>query len=817
MGKAAKASKKLDIQKVKKQRRLINKFKTVETKKLKTLNSRKNKRQNQDVEENEETEITQNTNIDDGEMEDDDLVMDGSDLDDDEDMIDGDDQDDDDEDAAEDEDDQELFDENDKMLMSKNKNNKKQQQQQLKSNNNKSAPTDEKKQQSDAVTNLKGQVAQHREDLQKLKMKDPELFAFMGENDSNLLNFGEDLSDDDEDDEEDDDVDADGETKDKQVVLTSELLDSWIEECEKQVTLKSLKKVMLAFKSAAHTGMSGALGAKKKSKKNANDEENEAIEKESLTDKDIPFKIVHSQVFNRTLIVCLQNIPKYLDQLLKYDHQKIEDEKARPRLPKTCEGWNNLRIAVKTYVRNVIYLVNQLSDPEMIMVALKGMEKIVCHISCFPTYAKSSLKILLQHWSASEESVRIMAFLCIRKLAIYTPYPFIDNCLKGVYLTYVRNSKFVSTTSLPIFNFMVNCVVEMFGLDFPSSYRHAFVYIRQLAIHLRNTLNKLNKESIQNIYNWLYMNSLRAWVEVLCSYPNQEQLKLLLFPITQLLFGVIGLTNSSKFFPLRFNCIRMLNKLAQTNGTFINSTPYLLDLLTTKDFAAEGKASTKNKGINFLTSLSVQDTYLNTKAYREGSRSQFAELMVDNMNIYSCHIGFPELAIPVLQHLKKFNKGTKNVKIIKQVKEIIDALNKQSTVVKNARDNVSFAPKDTKKVAEFEQTLRQKLGANGNAVAVLLSALQKKSKKEQEVLLQGTKVYDFDNDEDEELEDDQDDEDDQDGEFVDEDGDAMDEDDGEDEEEEVAPAKKQRTRSKKFPHDSTAEDVVEDLEFSDEE
>jgi len=67
--------------------------------------------------------------------------------------------------------------------------------------------------------------------------------------------------------------------------------------------------------------------------------------------------------------------------------------------------------------------------------------------------------------------------------------------MKESYLTYVRNAKFGVAMQRGAVNFMANGVVELFLLDDIGAYQLAFVYIRQLAVHLRQALSQKNNET----------------------------------------------------------------------------------------------------------------------------------------------------------------------------------------------------------------------------------------------------------------------------------------------------------------------------------
>lgn len=77
---------------------------------------------------------------------------------------------------------------------------------------------------------------------------------------------------------------------------------------------------------------------------------------------------------------------------------------------------------------------------------------------------------------------------------------------QSLYLGFVRNCKFVTSKTKPLVQFMQNSLVEMYALDENLTYQQAFVYIRQLAIQLRNAITNKKKVSVGIFCESLYPN-----------------------------------------------------------------------------------------------------------------------------------------------------------------------------------------------------------------------------------------------------------------------------------------------------------------------
>lgn len=99
----------------------------------------------------------------------------------------------------------------------------------------------------------------------------------------------------------------------------------------------------------------------------------------------------------------------------------------------------------------------------------------------------------LNLWSSADDDIRIAAFLATRKLASCTDESIKDLALKKTYLTLLRSAKTTNAHTLPSINLMKNSASELFCADHEAAYQHAFGYIRQLAVHLRNSMKVRSK------------------------------------------------------------------------------------------------------------------------------------------------------------------------------------------------------------------------------------------------------------------------------------------------------------------------------------
>ncbi|EGV61754.1 Noc2-domain-containing protein [Yamadazyma tenuis ATCC 10573] len=295
---------------------------------------------------------------------------------------------------------------------------------------------------------------------------------------------------------------------------------------------------------------------------------------------------------------------------------------------------------------------------------------------------------------------------------------------------------------MPLLNFCKNSAAELYGIDETVAYQVGFEYVRQLAIHLRNSINATSnaKEGYKTIYNWQYCHSLDFWSRVLAQQCNPEKelqthkskespLRQLIYPLVQVTLGAIRLIPTAQFFPLRFYLIRSLIRLSQSTGVFIPIFPLIIEVLNSTAITKNPK-KTNLPPFDFENNVKVNQQYLGTKVYQDGLTEQFVELTAEFFVLYSKSVAFPELTTPAVISLRRFIKKSKNSKFNKQLGQLIEKLNENAKFISGKRSNIEYGPSNKQEVALFLNDLKWEKTPLGQYVVV-----QRKVKEERLRLL----------------------------------------------------------------------------------
>jgi nucleolar complex protein 2 len=293
-----------------------------------------------------------------------------------------------------------------------------------------------------------------------------------------------------------------------------------------------------------------------------------------------------------------------------------------------------------------------MTDSSVLKFILKSAEDSTAFFVCFPKLAKDYLKILISKWSGhDEESIRILSFLAIRKLAVEAPNPFIDVTIRACQKSYLDLCKFVNPYVATQVQFMLNSIVELCGLHLPSTYQHMFVFLRQMAVSLRSASASNVKDSYKLIYNWTFLSGVRLWTRVICVYCDKStnhdvaaSLAPLIFPLVQIITGSVRLKPSAKNFPFRFHLLDCLVQITQSSGTYIPISSYLLEIFESSELKKKPKPSTL-KPLDFTFSLHAPNAYLGTATYLKGLLEQAVNQFFQFYASFSRSVAFPEICV----------------------------------------------------------------------------------------------------------------------------------------------------------------------------
>lgn len=553
----------------------------------------------------------------------------------------------------------------------------------------------------------------HKSSLNKLKEIDPEFYKYLEQNDKKLLKFDADAGDsndedddglDDNENDEDEDDDSDDERGGKLHKPTGELEaasdESDFEDDDNtarksnSVTLKLLKEWQTAL-----SGDKVSIDVIK----NVIDALSSALLSVAGESANVGvYRVEGAAAFNGVIQLCVLHLHAAIRRFLGLNQTTSVK-------PHKCKKWNKVKSSLRGYLIDITKLLEHVSSANVLCVLLKHLHQISPMISSFSTLSKPILKRLVTLWSTGEETVRVLAFLCILRITRDQQAQILSIVLKAMYLSYVRNSKFVSPGTLPGINFMRRSLTEMFALDLNVSYQHVFLYIRQLAIHLRNAITLKKKDSLQSVYNWQYINSIRLWAELLSATYSKAQLQPLVYPLISIITGAIKLIPTAQFFPLRFHLIQALIQLSKGTRTFIPVLPFILEVFHSNAFNKK-HAKVSMKPLQFTCILRLNKNQMLENGFRDETAENVFSTILDYMAHESYSIAYPDLAVTAIVQLKQYLKNGKNINPnhSRKLKSLCDKLEENARFVEAEREKFNFSLKDTSAINAWETTLRNK-------------------------------------------------------------------------------------------------------------
>lgn len=408
-------------------------------------------------------------------------------------------------------------------------------------------------------------------------------------------------------------------------------------------------------------------------------------------------KFASAKAYQQAMNLAIIGIQDGLDRILG----KPEGKKSSPGVidlnwdPTDSNRWVNLEPVFRPFVYHMIGLCDTVTDPDTLRFLLKRLEKLVPYTAENKSLLKKVLRIAIRIWSSDHhrvsEATRLRAYLLLSCLAHSTgnTETVLRSCL-SVYST--KLASVCNPKTLPMVQFSTLCLVELFGIDMGASYTAAFSYLREMAISLRAVLvSKNQKEELERIQNWSFVNKLRLWSKVLGKYGSDDELGPLIYPYVQISLGTIRVCPTPRTHPMRLHIASYLTDLIAETGVFIPLAPHLLLLLRCSELRKKPSRGS-GKALEWRGLLRVSDENLKTKPFLTGIVSGVVLQLAKYFAVMAKHVSFPELVHVVETTLRKTAKEMKVAEWKERLNSLAEKLRQTAKEVAGARSKADFSP-----------------------------------------------------------------------------------------------------------------------------
>jgi nucleolar complex protein 2 len=143
--------------------------------------------------------------------------------------------------------------------------------------------------------------------------------------------------------------------------------------------------------------------------------------------------------------------------------------------------------------------------------------------------------------------------------------------------------------------------------------------------------------------------------------------------------------------PFKLHCVRLLNQLAASSGTYIPTASLLLDVLKLGDLHKKPKPAT-DLPPRLGELLRFDASGIATRHQQDAVFNATSELLAQTMDVYKHNAAFPELAAPVTHTLNKLAKDTTIGRWRAVLKGQLETMAKQSLWINQKRTALVGGP-----------------------------------------------------------------------------------------------------------------------------
>ncbi|CAN1237789.1 Protein REBELOTE [Linum grandiflorum] len=525
--------------------------------------------------------------------------------------------------------------------------------------------------------NVFTELAKQKEKLERLKERNPEFVKFLESTKGRTVPITEEenyLGEDESDNDDSQSTDEDGALLRVGKFLSSSAVGSLCQLVKEQHDVPSLVRILNAYRAGSHYG-SESFGV-----------------------------LRGTESLGNIMIFVLQEANEVFRKILGISSSTQKKEVILEL--KNTSKWKTLRPLIKLYLRSTIFLLNEVTDSEILAFILKRLRTSVAFFAAFPSLLQRLIKISVHIWATGKGDLSVQSFLVIQDVAVVFNSDLFDTCFVKAYKTIIGHCKFVDPAIFEHLQFLKKSFIELCSQDMQKSMRMAILSIRELARSLQLGL-RTRQDVVKKICSWQYVNCIDLWVDFISVNIHDYKLQPLLYTMIQIINGVAVLFPGPRYLPLRVKSVQWLNLLSSSCSTFIPVASLVLDIL---EYRVDKEHQKPGKIFDLSSEVKLPKHWMKSRNFQEACVFSTLELLAVHFAQWGCHISFPELATIPLIHLRKFHERTTIESFRRMVKRFIDQVEQNVELVRKKRDEVAFSPKDEEAAASFLQL--EKSGGN---------------------------------------------------------------------------------------------------------